>query len=55
MRRSGSALGKKRLAIAHGNYMGMQPASWADAALREELTGYRPQTKGKEGIAAFVK
>lgn len=49
-----NCLGKK----AQRNYMGMQPgdvpASWADATLLEELTGYRPQTPVKEGIAAFV-
>lgn len=47
-------LGKK----AVRNYMDMQPgdvpASWADASLLSELTGYRPRTKVEEGIAAFV-
>jgi UDP-glucuronate 4-epimerase len=47
-------LGKK----AVRNYMGMQPgdvpSSWADATLVNELTGYRPQTKVDEGIAAFI-
>ncbi len=40
------------------NYMPMQkgdvPATWADAALLQELTGYTPQTDVKEGIKQFV-
>ena len=40
------------------NYMPMQmgdvPATWADASLLHSLTGYRPQTDIREGIAAFV-
>mgnify|MGYP000010561201 CR=1 FL=1 len=40
------------------NYMEMQPgdvlATWADATLLQTLTGYRPQTNVKDGIAAFV-
>lgn len=40
------------------NYMGMQagdvPATWADASLLERLTGYRPQTDFRDGIARFV-
>ena len=48
------ALGKK----ASRNYMEMQkgdvPATWADATLLQELTGYRPQTDFKDGIAHFV-
>ena len=47
-------LGKK----ATRNYMEMQkgdvPATWADATLLQELTGYRPQTDFKDGIAKFV-
>ncbi|MEW4449558.1 GDP-mannose 4,6-dehydratase [Qipengyuania sp. JC766] len=43
---------------AQRNYMGMQtgdvPATWADATLLQELTGYRPQTDVKEGIRRFV-
>ena len=49
-----ACLGKKAIR----NYMGMQPgdvpASWADASLLAELTGYRPQTKTADGIAAFI-
>ena len=48
-------LGKK----AERNYMGMQtgdvPATWADASLLKQLTGYRPQTDFKDGIARFVQ
>ncbi|TNE94713.1 MAG: NAD-dependent epimerase/dehydratase family protein [Rhodobacteraceae bacterium] len=48
------SLGKKAIR----NYMGMQmgdvPATWADATLLKELTGYRPQTDFKDGIARFV-
>ena len=40
------------------NYMPMQmgdvPATWADASLLQQLTGYRPQTDFREGIAHFV-
>ncbi len=40
------------------NYMDMQqgdvPATWADATLLENLTGYRPQTGVREGIRQFV-
>lgn len=40
------------------NYMPMQtgdvPATWADADLLKTLTGYRPQTNFRDGIAAFV-
>ena len=41
------------------NYMPMQtgdvPATWADASLLQSLTGYRPQTNFRDGIAAFVR
>lgn len=40
------------------NYMPMQhgdvPATWADASLLQRLTGYRPQTDFRDGIAKFV-
>ncbi len=43
---------------AERNYMDMQmgdvPATWADASLLMRLTGYRPQTDIRDGIAAFV-
>jgi UDP-glucuronate 4-epimerase len=47
-------LGKKAIR----NYLPMQigdvPATWADASLLERLTGYKPQTSFKEGVARFV-
>ena len=43
---------------AKRNYMPMQagdvPATWADASLLQRLTGYRPQTDFRDGIARFV-
>ncbi len=43
---------------AKRNYMPLQKgdvlATWADADLLQSLTGYRPQTDLKDGIAAFV-
>ena len=43
---------------AKRNYLGMQkgdaPATWADASLLQHLTGYRPATNLKDGIAKFV-
>ena len=40
------------------NYMPMQagdvPATWADASLLKELTGYAPQTPLREGVRQFV-
>ncbi len=43
---------------ARRNMMEMQPgdvpATWADATLLQRLTGYRPQTDVRKGIAAFV-
>ena len=48
------SLGKKAIR----NYMEMQkgdvPATWADATALQALTGYRPQTDFKDGIARFV-
>ncbi|MHA7887778.1 NAD-dependent epimerase/dehydratase family protein [Roseicyclus sp.] len=48
-------LGKKAIR----NYMPMQmgdvPATWADASLLQQLTGYRPQTDFRDGIAQFVE
>jgi UDP-glucuronate 4-epimerase len=49
------ALGKK----AVRNYMPMQtgdvPATWANADLLKTLTGYKPKTDVRDGIAEFVK
>jgi UDP-glucuronate 4-epimerase len=40
------------------NHMPMQmgdvPATWADATLLQDLTGYRPQTDFRDGVARFV-
>jgi UDP-glucuronate 4-epimerase len=40
------------------NYMPMQqgdvPATWADASLLQSLTGYKPETPFREGVAKFV-
>ncbi len=48
------ALGKKAIR----NYMPMQmgdvPATWADTSLLQELTGYKPQTDIRTGLAKFV-
>ncbi|PWB82398.1 MAG: UDP-glucuronate 5-epimerase [Methylocystaceae bacterium] len=47
-------LGKKAIR----NYLDMQPGdvprTFADSALLERLTGYRPQTSVEEGVSAFV-
>jgi UDP-glucuronate 4-epimerase len=43
---------------AKRNYMDMQmgdvPATWADATLLQNLTGYKPQTDIRDGVAEFV-
>jgi UDP-glucuronate 4-epimerase len=43
---------------AQRNLMPIQPgdvpATWADASLLQRLTGYRPQTDVREGVARFV-
>ena len=43
---------------AQRNYLPMQagdvPATWADASLLHRLTGYRPATDYREGVARFV-
>lgn len=48
------ALGQKAIR----NYMEIQPgdvpATWANAELLKSLTGYKPQTEIKEGVARFV-
>jgi UDP-glucuronate 4-epimerase len=35
--------------------MGDVPATWADASLLQRLTGYRPNTDFRVGIARFVE
>ncbi len=41
------------------NYMPMQtgdvPATWADASVLQQLTGYQPQTPFRDGVAQFVQ
>ncbi|WP_108257952.1 NAD-dependent epimerase/dehydratase family protein [Mangrovicoccus ximenensis] len=41
------------------NYMPIQPgdvpATWADASLLQALTGYRPETDMRDGVAKFVE
>jgi UDP-glucuronate 4-epimerase len=48
------ALGRKAIR----NYLPMQagdvPATWADSALLEQLTGFRPATDVRDGIGEFV-
>lgn len=50
-----ACLGKKAIR----NYMPLQlgdvPATWADTSLLELLTGHRPQTNYRDGIARFVE
>jgi UDP-glucuronate 4-epimerase len=45
--------------MAIRNYMPIQmgdvPATWADATLLQRLTGYRPHTDFRDGVARFVK
>jgi len=49
-----TSLGK----TAQRNFMPMQmgdvPATWADASLLQRLTGYKPQTDYRDGVAQFV-
>lgn len=44
---------------ARRNFMPMQtgdvPATWADTSLLQKLTGYRPQTDFRTGVARFVQ
>ena len=41
------------------NYMPMQtgdvPATWADATLLKNLTGYQPGTDYRSGVASFIQ
>jgi UDP-glucuronate 4-epimerase len=47
-------LGKKAIRNLMPMQMGDVPATWADASLLQSLTGYRPQTDVRDGIASFV-
>ncbi len=48
-------LGRKAIRNYLPMQMGDVPATWADASLLQTLTGYRPQTDFRDGIAHFVK
>ncbi|MEP3048392.1 MAG: NAD-dependent epimerase/dehydratase family protein [Hyphomicrobiales bacterium] len=47
-------LGKKAIRNMMPMQTGDVPATWADASLLQELTGYSPQTPFREGVARFV-
>lgn len=47
-------LGRKAIRNYLPMQMGDVPATWADAQLLQRLTGYRPQTDFRDGIARFV-
>ncbi|MEP5642298.1 MAG: NAD-dependent epimerase/dehydratase family protein [Roseibium sp.] len=47
-------LGKKAIRNMMPMQTGDVPATWADASLLQDLTGYSPQTPFKEGVARFV-
>ncbi|CUH47448.1 GDP-mannose 4,6-dehydratase [Ruegeria atlantica] len=49
------AVGKKAIRNYIPIQMGDVPATWADTDLLQRLTGYRPQTDFKVGIAQFVE
>lgn len=48
-------LGKKAIRNYMPIQMGDVPATWADASLLQSLTGYRPQTDFRDGIARFIE
>ena len=47
-------LGKKAICNFMPMQMGDVPGTWADSTLLQTLTGYRPQTDFRHGIARFV-
>jgi UDP-glucuronate 4-epimerase len=47
-------LGRKAICNHLPMQMGDVPATWADCTLLHHLTGYRPQTDVRDGIARFV-
>ncbi|WP_425074126.1 SDR family NAD(P)-dependent oxidoreductase [Sagittula sp. S175] len=49
-----AALGQKTTRNLMDIQPGDVPATWADASLLERLTGYRPHTDIREGVARFV-
>ncbi|QFR33439.1 SDR family NAD(P)-dependent oxidoreductase [Ancylobacter sp. TS-1] len=48
-------LGKRAIRNYMPIQMGDVPATWADSELLQRLTGYRPQTDFRDGIARFVE
>ena len=49
-----TSLGKKAVRNFMPMQMGDVPATWADASLLQRLTGYKPQTDYRDGVAQFV-
>ncbi|MFD1766079.1 NAD-dependent epimerase/dehydratase family protein [Sphingorhabdus buctiana] len=47
-------IGKKAIRNSMPMQHGDVPATWADSSLLKVLTGYRPQTPFREGVARFV-
>jgi UDP-glucuronate 4-epimerase len=47
-------LGKRAIRNSMDMQPGDVPATWADASLLRELTGYQPQTSLREGVGEFV-
>ncbi|WP_395173028.1 GDP-mannose 4,6-dehydratase [Roseibium alexandrii] len=48
-------LGKKAIRNLMPMQTGDVPATWADATLLQDLTGYKPETQFREGVAKFVQ
>jgi UDP-glucuronate 4-epimerase len=48
-------LGKKAIRNLMPMQTGDVPATWADATLLQDLTGYKPETPFREGVAKFVQ
>ncbi len=49
-----TSLGKEAIRNYMPLQMGDVPATWADASLLQRLTGYKPQTDYRDGVAQFV-
>ena len=49
-----AALGRKAVCTFMAIQPGDVPATWADASLLKRLTGYRPETPMRAGVAGFV-
>lgn len=48
-------IGRKAIRNMMPMQLGDVPATWADASLLQNLTGYRPQTPFREGVRRFVE